>query len=79
MFDWYSEYLLSRIRQRDLAATAELRRLIAEGNAGRRSRKALEGRPGRRASLRYRLGSVLIVLGRSLQRAAPRLPEAPGR
>jgi hypothetical protein len=78
MFDWYSEYVMAQARQAELVGAAERRRRLAEAAAASRSRPGGEKRRGgarRRQSLRYRVGAALILLGRLLQGAAPRLPQ----
>jgi hypothetical protein len=63
MFDWHSEYLLIRARQREIACQAELRRRLVEGRLA-----ALQGEsPRLRRTLAYRVGAALIVIGRALQ------------
>jgi hypothetical protein len=37
MFNWYSEYLLIRVRQREMVRAAESRQLLADGSDLRRS------------------------------------------
>ena len=63
MPDWYSEFLLSRARQLEIACMAEgRRRLVGNGLRGDKPRS-----PQR--TLRNQLASALLVLGRSLKSA----------
>ena len=81
MFDWYSGYVMIQARQAELVGAAELRRRLGETAAVSRSRIGRKQRCGgarRRQSLRFRVGAALILLGRFLQGAAPRLPEVSG-
>jgi hypothetical protein len=71
MPDWYSEFLLSRARQAEIACMAEGNRRLAESGLARRNRK----RP--RGSLRRQLASTLLILGRSFR--SPGSPPASGR
>lgn len=74
MFDWHSEYLVIQARQREIAGAAEFRRLLAEGRAQVRKRAGRRGeKPG--ASLRWRAGAALVLLGRWLQGDPSRLAE----
>jgi len=68
MIDWYSSYLYSRERQRDLIRQAEARRRIeaargagGEGGSGRRPGGMLGA-----SKVRHRLGEALISLGQML-------------
>jgi len=74
MFDWHSEYLVIQARQRDIAAAAEFRRLLAEARAQKRKRAERRGeKPG--PGLRWRAGAALVLLGRRLQGDSSRLAE----
>ncbi len=64
MFDWHSEYLVIQARQREIASAAGFGRLLAEARGSAAGKQARS--PARRG-LRYRLGAVLILLGRRLQ------------
>ena len=65
MIDWYSSYLYSRERQKDLIRQAEARRRIeTAGGAGGSGR-----RPGGMfgaSKVRHRLGEALVSLGQML-------------
>ena len=71
MPDWYSEFLLSRARLREIACMAEGRRRLADSGLIRRKQK------GPRGTLRNQMASAFLVLGRSLKSAGH--PSASGR
>jgi hypothetical protein len=68
MIDWYSSYLLSRERQREVIGRAEgRRRFEAAQNTGQA--RAPGGGPAGRfgaSKIRQRIGEVLISLGQML-------------
>jgi hypothetical protein len=60
MFNWYSEYLLVRARQREIVRAAESRQLLADGGDLRRSpRKQKRPRGESAISLRVLPSSTL--------------------
>ena len=63
MPDWYSEFLLSRARQLEIACMAEGRRRLADSGRTQRKQSSPQG------TLRNQLASALLVLGRSLKSA----------
>ncbi len=73
MLDWYSELLLSRARQREIACRAEGNRRLAESGLTRRDRE----RPQRSGSPGSQLASAFLVLGRSFK--VPGSPSASDR
>ena len=69
MPDWYSEFLLTRARQREIACMAEGNRRLASSGLTRRRRANPRGKA------RNQLMSALLVLGRSFKSH----PDASGR
>jgi len=65
MIDWYSSYLLSRERQRELIRQAEQRRQLEKARGTSGARRS-DGRPAR-SPIRRRTGELL----RPLERAHP--------
>jgi hypothetical protein len=74
MNDWYSTYLFNRQRQAEVVRQAERRRLLDEGRGIGWEAKSAGGLWG--IPLRYRLGQMLVLLGRALQHPGPGIPAA---